>query len=112
MAWWRREVKEIVRVELVPIAVPDPRPYVDKWNDKRYLQQVIDNAGGTAWLTELTEALTELREQADSAESPEELRGINKGIKYLKLILTAGERARRKSGALELSRNAKENAVV
>lgn len=103
---------ETVRVELVPISLPDPRPYEEKWQDKRYLQQVIDNAGGTAWMTEVTEALREMRELADNATSTKELRGLSMGIKALKAVLMAGERARRVLGAWESYKNAEENAVV
>ena len=86
---WHKE-----KVVYVPITTTDTRPYIEKWQDKDYLRQVSGLSGNSIFKTEVIEALRALRDKADSAKTPEELQGYSEGIKAIKGLLTAPERAK------------------
>ena len=66
---WHKE-----KVVYVPITTTDTRPYIEKWQDKDYLRQVSGLSGNSIFKTEVIEALRALRDKADSAKTPEELK--------------------------------------
>jgi Flp pilus assembly protein TadD len=80
----------------VPVSIADNRPYVERWNDSKYLNRVIELGKNIIYQGEVMQALSELRSKADTAKSPEELRGMQLGIALLKSLLTCSERAQAK----------------
>lgn len=87
------KTKIVIEKVYVPVIGTDTRAYFDKWQDDDYLRQVRGLSGNSIFNSEIIEALVQLRNKADSVETPEELRGINAGISAIKSILTAPERA-------------------
>jgi hypothetical protein len=89
---FKKAEKEIV---FVPIVGTDSRPYEERWADEAYLRTIEGFGGNGYFIGEVAEGLRRLRELADKAETPEELRGYNAGIASLKRLLTLPERAKR-----------------
>lgn len=88
MQWrWRKTV-------YVPISCVDGRTYADKWQTEAYLRSVVAFAKNDVFLSEVGNALSVLRNAADVAKTPEMLAGMNCGIKAIKDLLTAPEKAR------------------
>ena len=90
---WRREVAP-PRVEYVPVVLPDARPALQRWQDAEYLRAVAGFAGNSTFLLEVSDALAACREAADRAGSPDELRGVQVGVRVLRELLTMSARAR------------------
>ena len=85
-----RSVREVV---YVPVTLADSRPAAEKWSDEQYLQSVKAFAVNPVFMGEVLAELSALRDQADSAATPDELKGYRKGIEALKRLLTVGARA-------------------
>jgi len=85
----------------VPIVGSDTRPYEVRWNSVEYLRSVEGLEENELWIGEIAEGLRRLRDIADRAETPDELKGYNAGIASLKRLLTLPERAKRQRGQIE-----------
>lgn len=90
LLWLKPEIREV----LVPVMTADTRSYEQKWNDEGYVKAVKSMDGNNVFVTEVFEALKNLRLAADSAVTPEELKGVQKGITALRKLLTAPRRAK------------------
>lgn len=97
MRWLRRSR----RVEYVPIALPDKRPREERWADREYLLSITGFADNGVFLCEVSDALAACRLAADQAKTPEELRGIQVGIRLLRGLLTMPTQAAVLAKAIE-----------
>jgi citrate lyase beta subunit len=78
----------------VPVAIKDTRPHAEKWLSERYLIEIEETFSRDCVMAEVTECLSALRNAADLAEAPEQLQGINVGIREMKKLLTLSARAK------------------
>jgi len=85
-------VKETI-IEYVPVLGEYNKSHKEKWSEDSYLRQVRGFANNAVFNSEILQALKTLREIADNAKTPEELKGCNAGIACIKSILTAPARA-------------------
>jgi hypothetical protein len=83
--------KNSVKAEKVYCPVPsnDIRPFEAKWADREYLENVRAFQGNTIFIDLVARALSNARDQADRAQSPDELKGYVACIKEIKWLLTA-----------------------
>lgn len=92
--WPNHSPREVVRTEYVPVLGADTRPYKSKWEDVPYLRGVSGLGENAAFVCETLEALRVVRAAADTAGTPDELKGCQVGIRAIQGLLTASERAR------------------
>lgn len=83
----RREV-------FVPITVKDGRSRRDKLGDMNYIKNVAGLANNDIFKSEVLHALKRVRDAADTAKTPEELSGMQVGIRAIKDLLIAPEKCR------------------
>jgi hypothetical protein len=78
----------------VPVALQDTRPTDVRWNDRDYLAAASGFGGNGVYLCEVSDALRSCRAAADQAATPDELKGVQVGIRLLHHLLTMGDRAK------------------
>lgn len=88
-----RKPEPVVRVEYVPVTLADARPHDQKWDDEAYLQGVKAFGVNEVYVGEVLHELSIVRELADRAATPDELKGCRAGIDALKRLLTLAPRA-------------------
>ena len=73
----------------VPIYIPVPAYglYNDLWENAAYLKEVCSIVDSRVWATEATEVLKQVRDMADKARTPDELKGYNNAIGVIKKLL-------------------------
>jgi hypothetical protein len=88
------------------IVLPDTdrRTRSQKWEDPAYLQAVRDFARNNVFATELMHALESLREKADNAATPDELKGYREGLRAIKTIMFAPAEANKRLQMIEQMR--------
>ena len=89
--------KEIIKY----VPVPSFGAYNDLWQNKGYLQETASVTNSRVWYVEVTEALRMVREKADSAETPEELKGCNYAISIIKKMLLLHTAAKNRISDIE-----------
>lgn len=105
--WPQHSHKE--RVVYVPVALNDRRTTGERWTDPAYLDAVAGFAGNGVFMCEVSDALTECRAAADVAQTPDELKGVQVGIRLLKHVLTMAGRASEMRKAVQANREAAAN---
>ena len=78
----------------VPVSDGYGKPYNKRWEDKSYLETVVRLSQNKCLTSELINTLSIMRNHADAAATPEELKGVNKCIAELKQLLTISTRAK------------------
>jgi hypothetical protein len=101
MRWPWHRTKGYMATVYVPVASSDARPFSTKWSDADFLRSVKAMRGNEVFVVLVSQALSSVREAADSAKSPEELRGCQVGIRELKWLLTAAVEAGARLQTLE-----------
>jgi len=90
-------IEDIDKVIPEPIFIPVSdgymKPYAKRWTDRSYLGTVERLQQNKCLTSELINALSNMRSHADVAETPAELKGINKCIAELKQLLTISSKA-------------------
>lgn len=94
---WLKRKKEVV---FVPVG-GDGLPYASKWVDVNYLKSVEGMVLNNVWSTEIVEAITQIRNKADEAQSVEALKAYNDCIKIVKDLLLRYEYAKLTRRCLE-----------
>lgn len=92
MRLWLRRLP--VKTEYVPVTLSDSRPRELRWEDEEYLRAVTGFGTNGVYMCEVADALAECRLAADKAKTPDELAGVQVGIKLLRGLLTMSARAR------------------
>lgn len=87
---WLKRKKEIV---FIPVG-GDGVPYTTKWKDEQYLKSVEGMSLNNVWSTEIVEAITQIRNKADEAQSVDSLKAYNDCIKIVKDLLLKYEYAK------------------
>lgn len=84
MQWpqWQRKTTTVEKIVVVHDS--DARPRQAKWVDKGYLTQLRSLGTNNSFTTEVMYALEALRDQADKAETPDQLKGYREAIKIVK----------------------------
>lgn len=88
-------------VEYVPVFVNDIRSYAERWGDKLYLDSVVKMADSTSFKSECIRLMEMLRGIAAKAETPEELKGVNRCIRQVEQLMVIGETAKRSLQLIE-----------
>lgn len=89
--WSKKEPEK--KVEYIP--VPSYGNYSELWQNQIYLREVSNVTTTRVWTVEVTEALRMLRGCADTAESPDQLKGINNCIGIVKKMFLLNSVAKR-----------------
>ncbi len=112
MKLWRRRLPVSQsgqrEIEYVPVALSDSRPIDERWRDQEYLRAVSGFSGNSTFACEVADALAACRDAADRAGTPEELRGIQVGVRLLRDLLTMPARAK---NVLRAQREAEQEAL-
>lgn len=87
---WRKPKKEVVYIPVFGDGVP----YLEKWKDEGYLKAVEAMGINNVWLSEVIEAVTQIRNKADTASTPDMLKAYNECIKIVKDMLIKPEIAK------------------
>jgi len=82
--------------EIVYVPVPSFGRYEELSLSPSYLSEAINLADNRVWIVEITETVRILREMADLAKSPEELKAFSACIREVKKMLTISNLAKRK----------------
>lgn len=101
MRWPWHKSKGPTATVYVPVASSDARPFSAKWSDAEFLKSVKAMRGNEIFVVLVSQALSAVREAADVAKSPDELRGCQIGIRELKWLLTAATEAGARLQTLE-----------
>lgn len=83
--WRKRKEPEIV---YIPVHRKDGRDFDELWRDESFLELVAGFRGNDTYISLVSYALRLMREAADNAKTPEELKGCNEGIKHIKELIT------------------------
>jgi len=75
------------KTETIFIPIPSYGVYKDLCNNVEYLSEVKEIAKCPVWITEITEAVKRIRDKADQAETPQELKAYNVALKIVKNLL-------------------------
>jgi len=103
--------REVIKLQEVIKYVPlyaDDRPYSEKWADKSYLVTLSTLNTNKVFMGEVLNSLKNLRDHADKAETPEELKGCNCGIAIIKKLLMVAEIAKQRLRQMEAIEKANE----
>lgn len=95
MPWpWHKKGNVVFLNQYVPVHRKDGRTFQELWADESFLERVAGFRGNDTFIAIVAKALSNMREVADTAKTPEELAGCNEGIKHLKWLLTLPANAR------------------
>lgn len=72
----------------------DVLPYHLKWEDVEYLKTVEAQGSNRVWTTEIIEAISQMRNLADKATTPDELKAYSNSIQIAKNLLLKPEYAK------------------
>ena len=98
---WHKPEKEVIYIPVFGDGVP----YLKKWSEDGYLKAVEAMSINNVWLTEIIEAVTQIRNKADTANTPDMLKAYNEAIKIVKDLLVKPEIAKMVRRELDVSRN-------
>ena len=90
---WRKKDSSVKEV-FVPVILTGNKNYYEKWQDDNCLRHRIDIGSNEVFVDEVVNCLKNVRDLADNAETPEELKGYRNAIREIKGLLTLSERAK------------------
>lgn len=88
--WCKKKEKEIVY-----LPIPFYGRYSELSRDNQYLKELINIGTHRVWVVEITETIAAIRNHADGATSPEELKAYTTALKEIKKLLALSEAAKR-----------------
>lgn len=81
--------KQPEKIVFIDVICGDRRSYAQKHIDSSYLDALESFGENSVWLTETQMALEKMRMVKDAAETPEEIKGINKCLRIMQELAFA-----------------------